>query len=120
MREIRASCGRYGLPWLVAGAGTLCMRIGLSSDGADDRDDVDPRRTRDAAAAASDAAWPPVLGHEAALLVVEAELHPGRAALPEVLPACDRRVALEQARIPDARAAAGATAEIDLVLHVEA
>src|SRR6188508_3116678 len=121
MREMRARHGWYGFS--RRGADTrvaISVSIGVSPDHPDDRDDVDPGRAGRGATPAADTARAAVFGHEAALLVIEAELHARRAALAEVLAARDERVRLEEAGIPGPHALAGARAQRHLVLHVEA
>src|ERR1017187_603778 len=81
---------------------------------------VDVHRAGGNAPPAAHAAWPAVFGHKTALLVIEAKLDAAGARVAKILAAGDLRVAGEKARIPGARARAGARAKLHVVRHVVA
>src|SRR5664280_3406571 len=72
------------------------------------------------AAPAAYATGPAVLGHKAALLVIEAQLNARLARAAEILAAGHQGVTGEQTGVPGARTLAGARAQLHIVVHVVA
>src|SRR5512141_3180408 len=94
--------------------------IAHPSQTVDHFDHVDVDRAVDDAAAATNAARPAMLHHEAPLLVVVVELDPAGLAVPEILAPGHGRVLRVQAGVRGPHARAVGAAELDLVLHVVA